>query len=90
VDRPGFEFRWGQQIFSSLKRPDRLWDSHSLLFSEYQVPGAKQPEREFEHQIPSSAEVTNEWSNTSTPPNPYMAWIGTLKTSGIKVATMCK
>jgi hypothetical protein len=37
------------------------------------VPGAlsmgvKQPGREADHSLPSSAEVKNEWSHTSTPP----------------------
>jgi hypothetical protein len=36
--------------------------------------GVKQPGREVHHSLPSSAEVKNDWSYTSTPPNVFMAW----------------
>jgi hypothetical protein len=43
------------------------------------VPGAlslgvKRPGREADHSPPSSAEVKNAWSYTSTPPYAFMAW----------------
>jgi len=37
----------------------------------------KQLEREIDHSLPSSAEIKNEWSYTSTPPvplNSFMEW----------------
>jgi len=34
-----------------------------------QVPGLKQPRREADHSLPSSTEVKNTWSYTSTFPN---------------------
>jgi hypothetical protein len=36
--------------------------------------GVKWPGREVDHSPPSSAEVKNEWSCTSTPPYAFMAW----------------
>jgi hypothetical protein len=36
--------------------------------------GVKRPRRVADHSPPSSAEVKNEWSYTSTPLNVYMAW----------------
>jgi hypothetical protein len=43
------------------------------------VPGAlslwvKKPEREADHSPPSSAEVKNTWSYTSTPPYAFTDW----------------
>jgi hypothetical protein len=53
----------GQRFFSSAKSPDilfkRSWGS---------VPGVKQTRRKVTHSPPCSAEVKNEWSNTSAPP----------------------
>jgi hypothetical protein len=40
--------------------------------------GVKRPEREADHSPPSSAEVNNAWSYTSTPPYVFMAWHGHL------------
>jgi hypothetical protein len=37
-------------------------------------PGVKRPRREADHSPPSSAEVKNAWSYTSTPPYVFMAW----------------
>jgi hypothetical protein len=37
-------------------------------------PGIKQPEREADYSRPSSAEVKNAWSYTSTTPHVFMAW----------------
>jgi hypothetical protein len=36
--------------------------------------GVKWPGREADHSPPSSAEVKNAWSYTSTPPYTFMAW----------------
>jgi hypothetical protein len=36
--------------------------------------GVKRPGREADHSSPSSAEVNNAWSYTSTPPYVFMAW----------------
>jgi hypothetical protein len=40
-----------------------------LTFLYIGIPGVKQPERESDNSLPSSAEVKNAWSYTSTPPN---------------------
>jgi hypothetical protein len=37
-------------------------------------PGVKRREREADHSPPSSNEVKNAWSHTSTPPYVFMAW----------------
>jgi hypothetical protein len=62
----------GWKFFSSpLPGPDRLWDPPSLLPNGYQgyFPwGIKRQGREADHSPPSSAEVNNAWSYTSTPP----------------------
>jgi hypothetical protein len=49
--------------------PDRPWDPHSLLYNGYRVfPGDKvRPGRDADHSPPSSAEVLEEYSYTSTP-----------------------
>jgi hypothetical protein len=57
--------------FSFLQNlPYLLWGLVSLVFNGYQgsFPGVKRPGREVNHSPPSSAEVKNEWSYTSTPP----------------------
>jgi hypothetical protein len=36
--------------------------------------GVKRPRREADHSPPSSAEVKNAWSYTSTPPYVFIAW----------------
>jgi hypothetical protein len=36
--------------------------------------GAKIPGREANHSLPSSTEVKNTWSHTSTSPRVFMAW----------------
>jgi hypothetical protein len=38
------------------------------------LPGVKPPEREADHSSPSSAEVKNAWSYTSTLSYIFMAW----------------
>jgi hypothetical protein len=55
--------------FSSPPRPDRLWGPLSLLSNGYQgpfSPRVKRQGREADHSPPSSAEVKNAWSYTST------------------------
>jgi hypothetical protein len=55
-------------LFSSPKRPERLWGTLSLLLKwcRSYFPEVKQPERKVDHSPPSSAEVKNEWSYTFT------------------------
>ena len=62
-------------FFSSPKHPDRLWGPPSLLI-DYQLPfpGVRWPDREFYHSFLSSAEVTNDWSCTSTPSYVFRWW----------------
>jgi hypothetical protein len=63
--------------FSSLSpHPDWLWGSPNLLLDAYQglSLGVKWLEHESDHSPPSSAEVKNAWSYTSTPPYVFMAW----------------
>jgi hypothetical protein len=57
----------GLRIFSSLRRPDRLWGPPSLLST-----GVKRPGNEADHS-PTSAEVKKLWIYTSTPPYAFMA-----------------
>jgi hypothetical protein len=56
-------------FFSSPPRPYRLWVPPSLLYNGCQglSLGVKRPRREANHSTPSSAEVKNAWSYTSTP-----------------------
>ena len=68
LGRPAFE-SW--QRFSLLENNrDRLWSLPGLTSSAYMCsfPWAKRPGREIDHSHPSSAEVKNEWSCTSSPP----------------------
>jgi len=63
---PGIEPQWGAR-FSA--HPDWPWGPPSLLYNGYQVfPGGKErPGHEANHSPPSSAEVLEEYSYTSTP-----------------------
>jgi len=57
--------------------PDRVRDPTSLLSNGYRwalSPRAKRPEREADHSTPSSAEVKNVRSYTSTPAYVFMIW----------------
>jgi len=67
--RSGFDFRQRLEFFSSPPRPDLLWGPTSLIPNEYQDPfsGLKRPGSEVDHSPPSSVEVKNAWSCTSTP-----------------------
>jgi hypothetical protein len=42
------------------------------------APGANQPGHRVDCSPPSSAEIKNEWSHTSIPPNVFMTCTGTL------------
>jgi len=50
-------------------RPDPFWGPATLLFSGYpgSFPGVTRTVREVDHSPPSSAEVKNGYSDTSTP-----------------------
>jgi hypothetical protein len=65
----------GSRIFSSPRRPDRLWGPPNLLSNGYRhsFSGVKRPAREVHHSSPSSAEVKKMWIYTSTPPYAFMA-----------------
>jgi hypothetical protein len=74
--RPGFNTRQGQGIFlfaTTVSRPilepiqPIKWELGALS------PRVKRPAREADHSPPSSAEVKNAWSYTSTP-YVFMAW----------------
>jgi hypothetical protein len=67
---------WGWEFISSLPRPNRFWNPPSLLSSVFQGAlslGVKRPGYEADHSPPSSAEVKNAWSYTSTPPIPLFS-----------------
>jgi hypothetical protein len=52
-------------------RPDRLWGPPNLLYRGYRnffLPGVKRPGREVTDIRPCSAEVSNVWSSTTSPP----------------------
>jgi len=78
--RPGFTYRQGHwcDCFSSPPHPDRIWVPPSLLSNEYRglLPGGwvKRLRRETDKSPPSSVEVKNVRSYTSTPPYVLMAW----------------
>jgi hypothetical protein len=66
----------GWEFLSSPPRPDRL---RAQPASYRVVPrdvlrGVKRPGREADHSQPSSIEVNNAWSYTSTSPYVFMAW----------------
>jgi hypothetical protein len=74
----GFDSRRGLGIFLfttamsrtalGLTQPPIQWVSGALSL------GVKRPWREADHSPPSSAEVKNAWSYTSTPQYAFMAW----------------
>jgi hypothetical protein len=65
----------GSRIFSSPRRPDRLWGLSSLLSNGYVgfSPEIKRPGSEADHSPPTSAEVKKMWIHTSAPPYAFMA-----------------
>jgi hypothetical protein len=65
----------GSRMFSSTRRPDRLWGSTQPPIQW--VPGAlspriKRPGREPDHSPPTSVEVKKMWIYRSTPPYVFM------------------
>jgi hypothetical protein len=72
LDRPGFAVhcRLKQEYFCTAKCPDQLW---RLFLQNWGLsPRVRWPWCEAHHSPLSSAEVTNEWSRTSTPPHTFM------------------
>jgi len=62
----------GKTFFSSQKRHGRLWGPPSLLLNAYRGYFSWESGRGVKWLPPSSAEIKNEWSYTSTPPTcPY-------------------
>ena len=64
-----FEKKVAYQSARFSARPDRPWGPLSLFYNGYRVfPGGKvRPGRATDHSPPSSAEVLEEYSYTSTP-----------------------
>jgi hypothetical protein len=61
----------GSRIFSSPRRPDRLWVPPSILSNGYR--GVKRPVREADHSPPTTAEVKKIWIYTSILSYAFMA-----------------
>jgi hypothetical protein len=65
----------GSRIFSSPRRPDRLW-AHPASYTMGSggfAPGAKRQGREADHSLSTNAEVKKMWIYTSTPSYAFMA-----------------
>jgi hypothetical protein len=58
-----------KKLLSTPNRPDQLWGPSSLQGNKYRgsFPGVERPGRDVDHPPPTSAEVKNEWSYTSSP-----------------------
>jgi len=70
IEQPCFDSRDNQEIFFS-KFQYLFWNPLSVLFNL--KPGAlSQKGREGDRSFPSSAEIKNEWSYTSTPPYAFL------------------
>ena len=69
LEGPGFVSLEGQDISFSPKLPDRHCGPSIPLFNRFwnSVPGVMRPEREVNRSHPSSTDVKNEWTYTSTP-----------------------
>jgi hypothetical protein len=66
----------GANIFSSPRRPARIWGSTQPPIQWVPgalSPGLKRPRREADHSPPTSAEVKKMCIYTSTPPYTFMA-----------------
>jgi hypothetical protein len=72
LDGRGYIPSRGKRVVCTPQRPDRLWDPPSFLPNVYW--GLKRQRREADHSPPSSAEVKNGWSSSSTPPCVFMSW----------------
>jgi hypothetical protein len=69
LDYTGFETRYGKEIFSLLQNVQNGSGAHPASCSVGAVVislGIKRLGREVDHLFPSSDEVKNEWSYTST------------------------
>jgi hypothetical protein len=64
----GFLFTTASRLALGRTQPPIQWAPGALSL------GVKRPEREAEHSLPSSAEVKNMWSYTSTTQYAFMAW----------------
>jgi hypothetical protein len=64
-----FEYRQRQDISSSPKHPDYLWDPISIQFNDYFGFSSRviRPELDVVPSLPSNAEAKNKWINTSVP-----------------------
>ena len=69
------EPRQQRDIFFFSTRSDRLWDP-PIQWVPTPLPKVKRPGREVGHPSSHSAEVKNERSYTSTPPEGLIAWSG--------------
>jgi hypothetical protein len=60
-------------LFATASKP-ALGTTQSSMGNGDPLPSLKQSGRETDHSPPSSAEVKNTWSYTSTPPYVFMSW----------------
>jgi hypothetical protein len=73
----GFDFRHGQEFFSSPQHPDQLCWPSCFLFSGHwrgSFAWCKAAEREAVHSPPHRDEVKHTRNHTSTLPHIFMAW----------------
>jgi len=77
---------WDYRIFSSPKHLDHLWGPPSLLLSGCQgsLPQVKQAGHEVNYSPPSTSQVKNEWSCTSTFPISLGGMVREYYITGIK------
>jgi hypothetical protein len=69
LEVPGFEPKTGQKIFFSRKSRWALGQTQpSIQCVPEFFPETERPGRDVDQSHPSSTEVMNEWSHTSTPP----------------------
>jgi hypothetical protein len=75
LDDRGFGVRVtvGSRIFSSPRRPDRLWGPPHPMCTGDSFPGVKRSRREADHSLLASAKVKKMWIDTSTPPYAFRA-----------------
>jgi hypothetical protein len=68
----------GARFLSNHRHPDRFWDPPGPFYIQWlrgALPsGIKQPGRETDHSLPTSAEVKNTWIYTSTTLYVFMAY----------------
>jgi hypothetical protein len=66
----GFDFKreLGIFLFTTASRPALGPTQPPIQWVPGSFPGVKRPRREADHSSPSSAEVKNAWTYTSTPP----------------------